>query len=247
MRGHWLLLLVLVLLAGTSLGQPISDPEKTSVILTIRSTPQLAPGERGDIELEVRNPYSWTMENVTLFVEAYAFVHRGEASGITGLPNPPALEATGSPSAQLELGDMLEGALDSLSIAVTTSVQTPAGTFFTQGVYLLRFRLDFDYEAGLSAVMVSPGFYTPEEWAFATRNATAEEQATYRFVGFANYSFLGLVLGLPSIDGVLPDSGFGVKEPLPLWPFQLLAVGAGLSAGLAGYYFWRERRTSGKS
>jgi hypothetical protein len=246
-RGRWLLLLVLVLLAGTSLGQPISDPEKTNVILTIRSTPQLAPGERGDIELEIRNPYSWAMENVTLFVETYAFVHRSEASDIAGLPNPPSLEATDTPSAQLELGDLSEGVLDALSIAVTTSVQTPAGTVFTQGVYLLRFRLDFDYQAGLSAVMVSPGFYTVEEWAFATRDATAEEQATYRYVGFANYSFLGMVLGLPSIDGVLTDSAFGVKQPLPIWPFQLLVVGAGLSAGLAGYYFWRERRTSGKS
>ncbi|MFQ5908301.1 MAG: hypothetical protein ACE5JE_05690 [Thermoplasmata archaeon] len=247
MRGRWLLLLILVLLAGSSLGQPISDPEKTNIILTIRSTPQLAPGERGNVELEVRNPYNWTMENVTLFAEVYAFVHRGEASDIAGLPNPPSLETTGTPSAQLELGNLPAGAQDAPSIAVTTSVQTPAGTVFTQGVYLLRFRLDFDYEAGLSAVMVSPGFFTSAEWAFATRNATAQEQATYRFVGFANYSFLGLVLGLPSIDGVLPDSGFGVKQPLPLWPFQLLVVGAGLSAGLAGYYFWRERRTSGKS
>lgn len=147
---------------------------------------------------------------------------------------------------QVEFGAVGSEERRTASIPVETSGQTPAGTAFTQGAYLLRFRLDFDYEGGLQAVMVSPGFYTAEEWTFATRDATAEERAAYRYVGFANYSFLGRVLGLPSIDGILPDSGFGVKEALPLWPFQLLAVGAVASIALSAYYVWRERRAGGK-
>ncbi|MFQ5987207.1 MAG: hypothetical protein ACE5KQ_07610, partial [Thermoplasmata archaeon] len=187
------------------------------------------------------------MENTSLFGEVYAFVHRSELSEISSLPNPPTLGTNGSTSTRVEFGALPAGARNATALAVGTSRQTPGGTVFTQGVYLVRFRLDFDYEVGLHAVMVSPGFYTAEEWAFATRDATPEEQAAYRYVGFANYSFLGLVLGLPSIDGVLPDAGFGVKEPLPLWPFQLVAVGAMISISAAGYYLWRERRTGGKS
>ncbi len=247
MRGLLFALLLSVLISGTALAQPVSEPARTNLILTIQASPQLVPGERGDLQLELHNPYDWTMENVSLFGEVYAFLHRAERAEIAGLPNRPSLGTDDSTWTRVEFGSMPAGGRRPASIPVETSQQTPGGTVFTQGVYLLRFRLDFDYLGGLHAVMVSPGFYTAEEWAFATRDATDEERATYRYVGFANYSSLGLVLGLPSIDGILPDSGFGVKEPLPLWPFQLLAVGAGISIAGSGYYFLRERQTSGKS
>ncbi len=247
MRGLLLALLFSVLISGTALAQPVSEPARTNLILTIQASPQLVPGERGDLQLELHNPYPWAMENVSLFGEVYAFLHRAERTDIAGLPNSPSLGTGGSTWTRVEFGSLPAADRRTVTILVETSAQTPGGTVFTQGVYLLRFRLDFDYEGGLHAVMVSPGFYTAEEWTFATRDATPQEQAAYRYIGFANYSYLGLVLGLPSIDGILPDSGFGVKEPLPLWPFQLLAVGAGISIAGSGYYVWRERRTGGKS
>ncbi len=246
-RGLLLALLLSVLISGAAFAQSVSEPAKTNLILTIQASPQLVPGERGDLQLELHNPYPWAMENVSLFGEVYAFLHRAERAEIAGLSNPPTLGTDGSTSIRLEFGSLPVADRKSATIPVETSAQTPGGTVFTQGVYLLRFRLDFDYVGGLHAVMVSPGFYTAEEWTFATRDATDEERATYRYIGFANYSALGLVFGLASIDGILPDSGFGVKEPLPLWPFQLLAVGAGISIAGSGYYFLRERQTSGKS
>lgn len=246
MRGLWLLPLVLVLLSGTTLGQPVSDPAKTNLILTIHATPQLAPGEQGDISLELRNPYAWAMENASLQVEVYAFVHRSELVNVSGLANPPSLGSLDSQNTSLEFPTLVAGARENRTVVVRTSAETPGGTPFTQGTYLVRFRLDFDYQGGLRAVMVSPGFYTPAEWAFATRDPMPEERAAYRYVGFANYSFLGQVLGLESVDGILSDAGFGVKDPLPLWPFQLLAVGAGISFALALYVAWRGRETPGK-
>ena len=247
MRGLLLALLLSVLISGSALAQSISDPARTNLILSFQTSLQLVPGEGGEIRLELHNPYPWVMENVSLFGEAYAFLHRADRAEIAGLPNPPSLGTEGSTSTRVEFGSVAAAGRRTAAIAVQTSPQTPAGSVFTQGVYLLRFRLDFDYEGGLHAVMVSPGFYTGEEWAFATRDATDLERATYRYVGFANYSYLGLVLGLPSVDGILPDSGFGVKQALPLWPFQLLAVGAVISIALSAYYVWRERRFSGKS
>ncbi len=246
-RGFLLTLLLSVLISGTALAQSVSDPASTNLILSIQATPQLVPGEGGDIQLELHNPYPWAMENVSLFGEVYAFLHRAESAEIAGLPNPPSLGTDGSTSTRVEFGTLAAAGRRAATIPVETSPQTPSGTVFTQGVYLLRFRLDFDYGVGLHAVMVSPGFYTSEEWTFATRDALDEERATYRYVGFANYSALGLVFGLPSIDGILPDSGFGVKEALPLWPFQLLAVGAAISSALSASFVWRERRSSGKS
>ncbi len=247
MRGLLFALLLPVLVFGTALAQPVSDPANTNLILTIQASPQLLPGERGDLQLELHNPYDWVMENVSLFGEVYAFLHRAVRTEIAGLPNPPSLGTDDATWTRVDFGSLPKADRRPATIPVETSAQTPGGTVFTQGVYLLQFQLNFDYEGGLHAVMVSPGFYTAEEWTFATRNATDVERATYRYIGFANYSSLGLVLGLPSIDGILPDSGFGVKEPLPLWPFQLLAVGAGISIAASGYYVWRERRTSGKS
>lgn len=246
-RGPLLIVLLTVLLAGVSLGQPISDPANTNLILSVQATPQLAPGQEGEILLDLLNPYPWAMENLTLEAEAYAFVHREEAANVSALLNPPTLGSTDSASTIRQLGVIPPSEPETLRIVVRTSPQTASGTLFTQGTYLLRFRLDFEYEGGLRAVMVSPGFYTPAEWAYATRDVPPKERAAYRYVGFANYSFLGEVMGLGSIDGILPDSAFFVKEPLPLWPFQLLPVGAGASFAVGLFYFWRERQAAGKS
>ncbi len=90
----------------------------------------------------------------------------------------------------------------------------------------MRFRLEFDYLLDRHAIMVSPGFFSKEELAYALRDATADERVNYRFVGNANYTYLGERLGVESIDGLIPDTGFGVKDRLPLWPFNLLLAGS---------------------
>ncbi|MDX1534587.1 MAG: hypothetical protein R3291_03095, partial [Thermoplasmata archaeon] len=198
MRGLLLALIVLLLIPAPALGKTVSDPDLTNTILSAQASLQLAPGEGGTLPLELHNPYPWAMENVSLFGEVYAFLHRGNRAEIPTLSNPPALGTDGSTSTSWEWGVLPSLDRRSVPLAVDTSPQTPAGTAFTQGAYLLRFRLEFDYQGGLPAVMVSPGFFTQEEWSFATRDATEEERATYRYVGFANYSFLGLVLGLSS-------------------------------------------------
>ena len=41
------------------------------------------------------------------------------------------------------------------------------------------------------------------------------------------------------VDGLLPDSAFGVKEPIPRWPFYLLIALAALFLVLA-FLFWVE-------
>ncbi len=239
--------LLLTLTLGAVSGEEVSDLARTNLLLGDFTVPQLAPGEEGDFSFSVANPYSWPIENVTLEAEIYAFFLRGNRTSIQRLTDPPEFKQSSLPSISRDLGTMAPASRERVSLTIQTSPTTPSGSFFTQGAYHVRFRLEFDYLAGLHAVMVSPGFYSPEEFAYALRDVTPQEQAAFRYEGFLNLTYLGEVLGLESIDGVVSDSGFGMKVPRPLWPFQLLLVGAGVSAALALYYVWRERRTAGES
>ncbi len=241
------IILLLILTLGAVSGQEVSDLARTGLLLGDFTFLQLAPGEEGDFSFSVANPYSWPMENVTLEAEIYVFVLRGNRTPIQRLSDPPIFTQSSLPSTSRDLGTMAPASRERVSLTIHTFPTTPSGSFFTQGAYHVRFRLEFDYLAGLHAVMVSPGFYSPEEFAYATRDVTPQEQAAYRYVGFLNLTYLGEVLGLESIDGVVFDSGFGMKVPRPLWPFQLLLVGAGVSAALALYHVWRDRRTAGES
>jgi hypothetical protein len=46
-------------------------------------------------------------------------------------------------------------------------------------------------------------------------------------------------LTILGVDGVLADSAFGVKPPIPRWPFYVLIAVAAFCAGLA-FLFWVE-------
>lgn len=237
---------VLVFLAsGSVLGQEVSDPSKTNVLLVDLSTPQLAPGETGLLAFTVSNPYPWAMEGTSLLVEIYDFRTSSVSMTVDELESPPIFQESASTSTLLNLTTVEAGSGRRVELTVVTAAETPAGSIFTQGSYFIRFRLEFDYPGG-HAVMVSRGFYTGDEWAYAVREATSEEKETYRYVRGVNYTYLGEVLDLASIDGVLPDSGFGVKERLPMWPFQLLIGTAALAFLLAIYHHRRETRGNSK-
>ncbi len=206
----------------------------------------MSPGESGKLSFTLRNPYPWAMEDASLLVEIHEFRTGSEVWAVEELESPPILQESGSPRLNRSLGTIQPESSQGMVLIIQTIEDTPRGSVFVQGSYLIRFRLDFDYPPDNHAVMVSLGFYTAEEWAYASRDPTAEERQTYRYAGNANYSYLGQVLGLESIDGILPDTGFGVKEPLPLWPFYLLLVGAVGASLLSLYYLRREAKVGSK-
>ena len=73
-----------------------------------------------------------------------------------------------------------------------------------EGTYFVRFSMNFDYN-GTSRIMQSRGHWNMEQWEAATSNVTDN------YPGNINLDTLG-------VDGIIPDSSFGVKKPIPKWP-----------------------------
>ncbi|MEE9237165.1 MAG: hypothetical protein V3U52_05195 [Thermoplasmata archaeon] len=235
-----------LLFIGAAAGQEISDPFYTNLLMGNFSTPQLAPGESGSLAFNLTNPYPWAINRTSLLVEIYAFRGSSGMMRVEDLESPPIFEVNVSRRATLNLGTIEEGETTEVKLTVMTTVDTPRGGFFTQGSYFIRFRLEFDYPQDQHAVMVSPGFFSEEEWAYALREPTPQERQVYRYIGNANYTYLGELLKLESIDGILPDSAFGVKKPLPLSPFYLILGGSGAAFLLSLYHLRRETREDSK-
>ncbi len=241
-------LLLAILLVGVAAGEEVSDPTRTNLILGSFETPQLSPGNVGRFSFSLTNPYSWSMNGTTLFVEVYEFSTSSLTTPIEELENAPLLVFPESPFSVGTNGTIDYGMVEAdesvgIELGVRTQADTPHGSVFSQGSYFVRFRLEFDFLQD-HAVMVSPGFYSLEELDYGLRDPTPEERETYRYVGNANYTFFGEVLGLETIDGMLPDATFGVKEPLPQWPFYTILGGAVAALVLALFYYRRERSDS---
>lgn len=242
----WVLLALMVLPAPVG-GHGISDPIASVRVVGVESTPQLAPGEAGDLSLVVTNPYPFAMANVTLGVEIHEYRVDAFPGGLRETPvrqlaSPPVFDASGDPALRLTVGTLDHESRVEFRHRIVTDTDTPGGGYFTQGTYLIRFRVAFDYEGGQTGLLLSPGHFSPEEWAYATRPDRADaEREAYHYEGDLNLSHLSAAYG-SEVDGVLIDTGFGVKDPLPIWPFQLLAVGSAAAFGVALYYTWRERR-----
>ncbi len=230
--------------------QEVGDSGLTGAILTDFQPLQLSPGESGDLGFNVTNPYGWTMENASLAVEIHEYRVPVFPEGLTITPvrdlgSPPLFAASNDPALRLSLGDILPGSSVNLRHRVVTEAETPGGSAFAQGTYVVRFRLAFDYEGGQTALLLSPGFFTTTELAYATRDVSLPEREAYRYVGFLNLSFLSEAYG-EEVDGLLPDTAFGVKVPLPLWPFYALLVGSAAAFGLFLYYARREGQDASK-
>ncbi len=237
-------ILILILLAGVASGEEVSDPSKTNLLLRNFSTPQLTPGESGTFSFDVYNPYNWSMDGTTLDVEIYEFSSSMGSKQVQDIEGAPVFLRSGKTSVRLSLGTLASGAVATTELIIKTASDTPHGSVFTQGSYFVRFRLEFDYLGDEHAIMVSPrGFFSKDELTYALlREPTPEERVTYRYVGNANYTYLGQLLGLESIDGLIPDTAFGVKERLPRWPFYLLLGGAVAASILSFYHYRVERR-----
>src|SRR5207302_10242859 len=69
--------------------------------------------------------------------------------------------------------------------------------------------------------LVSPWCFTPARWLAATiPEADPCNLPTCR--GHLSVTMLAGFLGVSRVDGISPDSAFGVKGPIPRWPFYLL-------------------------
>ena len=215
-------LAVLLLLFPAAQGaENVRDPGKVNKILDILESPQLAPGEGGDFLYVFRNPYANPMRNAMFTAEIYFYATIDVAQPVDRnwtAPFPRIANGTDATKRQLTmvLGDVPQPPGNFTSrIAIETSTDMPHGTVFSQAAYFVRFGLTFDYNNGTGDrryTMASKGYFPTSLWEQAT-NGTCTSGLCYGSID----------LGLLGVYGILPDSLFGVKEPITFWPFWVLA------------------------
>lgn len=240
-----LLALLLLLVPSTTPARAAEDFGAVGVVnklINVTATPQLAPGQSGDFDFILHSAYpaGMTMYNVSLNVSIYRYATVDSSAPVdSSWTYPyPRIAQSGGRNRSWSFPSFASGASQNLSFTVLTSSdsnQMPFGSVFSPASYFLRMWLEFDGSVNGTLRhfrMASPGYFTPAEWNLA-QNATYTTPCNPPSCrGDLNLSLLG-------VDGILPDSSFGVQDPIPRWPFYLLIVLAAFFTILA-FLFWVE-------
>ncbi|MGB6500499.1 MAG: hypothetical protein WBG19_03745 [Thermoplasmata archaeon] len=193
------------------------------------SVPSLAPGGSTELRYSLEDPtkMAGSLTRVVLTFQVYAFNgYPGDASALLPVANSPVLSnttASGSTvtvsTASLATGASLIG-----SIGISTSTDTPAGTF------AIRTAIAFELTA-TSYLLESRGWFSASVWASATEapNGTAT----------LNLSRLG-------VSGLLPETAVLVASSDWAWALGALLAGAFVLLA-AGAWFYYSRRGPGSS
>ncbi|MFO7792047.1 MAG: hypothetical protein R6W73_03585 [Candidatus Saliniplasma sp.] len=193
----------------------VSDPGLANKILHDFSTPIIKPGNQGNLEFNLTNPYEFEMENMVLTAEIYGFGDLDEQKNISEIDDPPVFQITGDTSRSLGRDVISPERVTPQRFTLKTTENTE------KGVYFVRFQLDFEYsEEGNESVMKSKGHFTDSEWDNATKRPGNSDEPYY--AGSINITQLG-------VNGILPDTSFTVKTQIPRWPQYVLG-------GLAAFF-----------
>jgi len=196
----------------------ISDPYFTNQLIDEIDTPKIEPGREGELTITLKNPYPEEMENVTFSINIYWYSYLDVDKNISKVEEPPVFDGDESFSKE---------EIDSLSAGETHHLEYQVQTFedTEEGVYSIRFKLEFSLN-NETEVMKSRGHFTSEEWDDAK---TPRERI--------NVTKLG-------ISGILPDSTFEVRNPVPRWPQYLLGIITTVSGVLAVMFYMQEKYNS---
>jgi len=209
------LILALILLAPAVQGQSIEEPRFVNRFLDDFSTPSIVPGGSGIFSLSVNHPdainLTGQMENVSLSISIYQYATLEESLPVSSIDNPPEIAESGAPDMVIDCGDILPGASYQVEFTINTDKSTPHGSYFSQSTYFVRFILAFEYE-GQNHTMASRGYFNDTQWAHLTETETGAGQVNQTYLEELGY------------DGIIPDSAFSVRVPIPRWPFYALMV-----------------------
>jgi hypothetical protein len=192
-------------------------------------TPTVSPGQTVNFAFNITNHYPGPhdkMTNIKLTVGIYEYATQDTAREVnSSFKNPPLIKGL-APQLNFTLEDMLVNETVSMELAVNTSEKTPHGSYFSQSTYFVRFRLNFTLEGNTTPVVLqSKGFFSDAQWSRMV-NLTAGQD----IVNTTYMKSLG-------VDGLIPDSSFGIKVPIPRWPLAVLIVACVGVSLLALYYF----------
>lgn len=233
-------LLVAMLLAPATAAEDFGTVGKVNKLISVQETPSLAPGDSGRFVFFFNSTYTEAIRNVTLNASIYQYATIDESVTIdSSWTYPyPRIEETGTREWNWTAPAVAPGSSTPLNFTILTAPDSrdmPHGSVFSQSSYFVRFELRF--EGNVSGVMTpfrmaSRGFFTSQEWEAATSANATDPCTPPSCRGNVNLTLL-------QVDGVLPDSSFGVKEPIPRWPFYGLIALAVVFLVLA-FLFWVE-------
>ena len=248
MRRGLAVLLFLIVLVPPAGAHTVGDPGWVNFLLDHFQTPDLAPGESGELSFTFNNTYPWRMLNPYLTLEIYEYreidVARPVDANWSG-PGPYFVDLAGARERFIHppIPTLNPGNHTDVTFVVETYPDTQHGSLTKQGSYFVRTRLEFDFPDSVAnhSVMMSKGWFTDAQWDVA--RTTCPSPSAY-CVGLLNLTYLGGVYGFSHIDGLLPDTAFSVKDRMPLWPY--LAVGAIMVASLVFAILFYAEENPGK-
>ncbi|MDE0741193.1 MAG: hypothetical protein OSB59_01200 [Candidatus Poseidoniia archaeon] len=226
-------------LAHSELDMYVSNPGKIPDFHNF-STPQLEPGQSGEFSLDILNRYNESLEDITIIAEIYHRADIDESEDLDLIPSSErpyiqntvwssnivkeenSLKTTDFKSATFEIDVIQSNETITLEFEIITNEDTKEGTYF------VRFEMDFRHNE-TERQMQSRGHWNMNEWDDATNKSNVPSDSP----GNINLTIL-------DVDGIIPDSSFGVKKPIPKWPLYGLISLTILFAGLSVIFYLEE-------
>jgi len=192
-------------------------------------TPTVRPGDSLVFGFNMTNPYDdpvCTMVGLNLTVGIYRYATQEEVRDVDAeFEDPPVFE-NGEPEISLAYDELPLGETVRVNLTVSTDKDTPHGSYFSQSTYFVRLKLVFSFEGNDTLVVLqSRGFFTEAEWDEMVSFDPDESIVNLTYM----YSL--------GVDGLIPDSSFGIKIPIPRWPLGVLIGACCFTAFMALFYF----------
>ncbi len=189
----------------------------------------IIPGDAGRLNFKIENRYSIIMTNVTLTVNIFKCVTIEDTKEVEGLKDAPKIvHASGGTRYAILDGQTIQFQWSKLNNNTQEPIRIKISTLKDthQGTYFVRMNLTFEYESRVY-ILNSRGHYSQAEWDYAHLTSNPTDP------GDINLTALG-------VDGIIPDTSFRVKDPIPLWPLILFAGLSVFFAVLAGIFYFMD-------
>jgi len=223
-----LILLVAPAYCSADIALP-GNPKYANNILGGFVTPTVSPGKTVFFSFNLTNPYdneSASMENTVLTLGIYEYATQEESKDVDlSFKHPPLIDGLGIEVSR-NLSRIVVGETVRIESEIDTTKKTPHGSYFSQSTYFVRFKLTFNFPSNTTQVLLqSRGFFTDNQWDHMVSFSGNDS--------IVNTTYMHSL----GVDGLLPDSSFGIKIPFPRWPLYLLIATICGITFLATYYF----------
>jgi hypothetical protein len=225
----FILISISMLFPSTTVGQYdedfISKPGNIPVF-QFSKTSSIEPGDSGELKFSIENRYPFNMENVTLNLNIYKYVTLEKSKDVKNIDNSPKIvhgsggtrySILDSQTIMFQWSSIHNNTQENVKIKISTSKETLEGTYF------IRMSLSFEYRSEIYN-MKSRGYYSQEEWDYAKNTATPTDPGEFNLTAL-------------DVNGIIVDTSFRVKEPIPFWPLAIFIGLCILFAFLAGLFY----------